>query len=118
VLHDVVEDTNVTLGALEERGFGRPILDTLGSLSHRPGEPYEDDIHRLAVIPMDAVLATAAGLGPRSPEAQAISSRTARTWSMVVRGLTKHSRATFSPIHVVGWTKPTWASSVRRHQFS
>lgn len=52
VLHDVVEDTNVTLSALEERGFARPILDALDCLSHRPGEDYEDYVDRLAANPI------------------------------------------------------------------
>jgi (p)ppGpp synthase/HD superfamily hydrolase len=52
VLHDVVEDTNVTLKALEESGFGRPILDAVDCLSHRPGEAYEDYIDRLAANPL------------------------------------------------------------------
>ncbi|MDP9244819.1 MAG: GTP pyrophosphokinase [Chloroflexota bacterium] len=52
VLHDVVEDTGMTLSALEERGFGRPILDAVDCLSHRPGEAYEDYIHRLAANPI------------------------------------------------------------------
>ena len=45
VLHDVVEDTNVTLSALEERGFGKPVLDAVDCLSHRPGEAYDDYIN-------------------------------------------------------------------------
>jgi (p)ppGpp synthase/HD superfamily hydrolase len=52
VLHDVVEDTNVTLSTLEAAGFGRPILNALDCLSHRPGEAYEDYIHRVAADPI------------------------------------------------------------------
>lgn len=52
VLHDVVEDTRVTLSTLEERGFGRPILDAVDCLSHRPGETYEDYIDRLGADPI------------------------------------------------------------------
>jgi (p)ppGpp synthase/HD superfamily hydrolase len=48
VLHDTVEDTEVTLSTLEERGFSRPILDAIDCLSHRSGEAYEDYIDRLA----------------------------------------------------------------------
>jgi (p)ppGpp synthase/HD superfamily hydrolase len=48
VLHDVVEDTSVTLTALEDRGFSRTILDALDCVSRRPGEAYEDYIRRLA----------------------------------------------------------------------
>jgi (p)ppGpp synthase/HD superfamily hydrolase len=52
MLHDVVEDTDVTLSGLEEMGFDRPILDAVDCLSRRPGEAYEDYIHRLAVNPI------------------------------------------------------------------
>jgi (p)ppGpp synthase/HD superfamily hydrolase len=52
VLHDVVEDTKVTLTALEERGFGKPVLDAVDCLSHRPGESYDDYINRLAINPI------------------------------------------------------------------
>jgi (p)ppGpp synthase/HD superfamily hydrolase len=52
VLHDVVEDTDVTLSSLEEMGFGRPILEAVDCLSHRPGEAYEDYIRRLAANPI------------------------------------------------------------------
>jgi len=38
VLHDVVEDTNVTLEELEDRGFDRSILEAVDCLSRRPGE--------------------------------------------------------------------------------
>jgi (p)ppGpp synthase/HD superfamily hydrolase len=52
ILHDVVEDTNATLSTLEEAGFGRPILDAVDCLSRRPGEAYENYIHRLAADPI------------------------------------------------------------------
>ena len=48
--------------------------------------------------------------------AQLIVARTARTWSMVVRGFTKHRRTTFSPSQDVGCTNAIWSSSSRRHQ--
>jgi hypothetical protein len=46
---------------------------------------------------------------------QAIGSRIARTCSIVVLGLTKHRRATFSPRHKVGCTNAICSSSNRRH---
>jgi (p)ppGpp synthase/HD superfamily hydrolase len=52
VLHDIVEDTDVSLSTLKEKGFGRPILDAVDRLSRRPGEPYEGYIHRLAADPI------------------------------------------------------------------
>jgi hypothetical protein len=52
ILHDVVEDTDVTLSALEKRGFDRLVLDAVDCLSHRAGEGYEDYIDRLAANPI------------------------------------------------------------------
>ncbi len=52
VLHDVVEDTDVTFRDLEERGFGKSILNALDRLTRRPGEDYDDYIHRLAADPI------------------------------------------------------------------
>ena len=52
VLHDVVEDSDVTLRDLEERGFCKSVLDALDFLSRRTGEDYDDYIHRLAADPI------------------------------------------------------------------
>jgi (p)ppGpp synthase/HD superfamily hydrolase len=51
VLHDVVEDTSVTLEDLKREGFGPRILEAVDSLSRREGESYEDYIERLSGNP-------------------------------------------------------------------
>jgi Peptidase family M48 len=61
--------------------------------------------------------ARASGSG-LSPAPHAIVPSTARTCSMVVRGLTKHRRATCSPFHDVGWTKAICAARIRFHHRS
>jgi (p)ppGpp synthase/HD superfamily hydrolase len=48
VLHDVVEDSAVTLLALTNQGFDRRNVHAVDCLSRRPGEPYEDYIDRVA----------------------------------------------------------------------
>ena len=48
VLHDVVEDTEMTLHELQEAGFSRTVLDTIGMLTKKPDMKYFDyieDIH-------------------------------------------------------------------------
>ncbi len=48
LLHDVVEDSSVTLRDLEDKGFDRPILHAIDCLSRRSDEPYADYIERVA----------------------------------------------------------------------
>ena len=83
-------------------GEAEPFLD-LGA-EHRPVAPHE----RVVQVEEDG---PDRRLTPSSP-------RIARTCSIVVRGFTKHRRATGSPFHDDGWTNPTCASSARRHHAS
>lgn len=48
VLHDVVEDGNVSFNELRGLGFCESIIEAIDCLSKRPGERYEDFIQRLA----------------------------------------------------------------------
>ena len=41
LLHDVVEDTDVTLDDLISAGFDRETIDAIDKLTHRPDVPYE-----------------------------------------------------------------------------
>lgn len=47
VLHDVIEDTNITLEDLKSRGFDDEIIAALDSLTKRKGESYDDFISRV-----------------------------------------------------------------------
>jgi hypothetical protein len=47
VLHDVLEDTSITPGWLEARGFTKEIMDALVALCHNEGESYADYLIRL-----------------------------------------------------------------------
>lgn len=42
VLHDVVEDTHVTLDDLRREGFGEDVLAALDRVTHRREQPYAD----------------------------------------------------------------------------
>lgn len=47
ILHDVVEDTDITLESLKEEGFSDEILLALDALTKRHGESYDKFIERL-----------------------------------------------------------------------
>ena len=47
VLHDVVEDTAITLDDLRFEGFSEEIIAALGCLTKRDGESYDDFISRI-----------------------------------------------------------------------
>ena len=42
VLHDVVEDTNVTLEDVRQAGFSKEVVEALALVTHRPSESYCD----------------------------------------------------------------------------
>ncbi len=48
LLHDVIEDTDVTIEDLRTEGFGQDILDAIAALSKADGEGYEQFIQRVA----------------------------------------------------------------------
>ena len=52
VLHDVIEDTDVTLTDLRKAGYPRPVIDAVDCLTHRDGETYARYIERVATDPM------------------------------------------------------------------
>jgi len=52
LLHDVVEDTPVTLEDLEREGFPRAVLDALRLLTHTDGSEYMDYVRRIKTNPL------------------------------------------------------------------
>jgi hypothetical protein len=52
VLHDVLEDTDVTLEDMRRAGYTEPVLDALGCLTRREGELYDDYITRIRQNPL------------------------------------------------------------------
>jgi (p)ppGpp synthase/HD superfamily hydrolase len=52
VLHDVVEDTDVTLDALRQMGFSEEIVEAIDHLSRRDDETYEQFIQRIKPNPL------------------------------------------------------------------
>lgn len=51
-LHDLIEDTDVTLGDLEVLGFRKEIVEAVDAVSKRDGEEYMDYVARAAANPI------------------------------------------------------------------
>ncbi|MEG1545244.1 MAG: GTP pyrophosphokinase [Tannerellaceae bacterium] len=51
-LHDVVEDTEITLSYLREDGFPDTVVDAVGTLTHLGGLSYDEYIRRIAKNPI------------------------------------------------------------------
>lgn len=48
ILHDVIEDTPVSIDMLRMEGFSETVLEALEAISKREGEQYDDFIERVA----------------------------------------------------------------------
>jgi (p)ppGpp synthase/HD superfamily hydrolase len=59
VLHDVIEDTDVTLADLQIAGYPRPVIDAVDCLTHRDGETYARYIERVATDPLATIVKVA-----------------------------------------------------------
>lgn len=51
-LHDVVEDTDITLDALHQMGFAAHIVQAIDAITRRATETYAEYIDRLALNPL------------------------------------------------------------------
>ena len=56
VLHDTVEDTNISLADLRDAGFPAEVLDAVDALTKRAGEKRLDAAHRAAENPIALVV--------------------------------------------------------------
>lgn len=52
LLHDVVEDTDMTFADLEKLGFGTEIIDALKLLTHADGEDYFEYVKKIRKNPI------------------------------------------------------------------
>ncbi|TFD49535.1 HD domain-containing protein [Cryobacterium sp. Hh11] len=52
VLHDVVEDTAVTLDYLRTLGFEQDVVSAVDAITKRPGEPLAESMARVATDPL------------------------------------------------------------------
>ena len=46
-LHDVVEDTSISLSELERRGVDKDVLDALSLLTHKEGQSYDEYVDNI-----------------------------------------------------------------------
>lgn len=51
-LHDVIEDTSVTLEMLKDEGFSDEVLNAIDAITKRNGEKYDDYLQRVANNPL------------------------------------------------------------------
>lgn len=56
VLHDVVDDTAVTLDYLRTLGFSAAVVDAVDAISKRPGEPLAESMARVLANPLALVV--------------------------------------------------------------
>lgn len=56
VLHDVVEDCEISLDDLRKEGFSEEVLSAIESVTKVPGESYEDFVERAAQNPIGRVV--------------------------------------------------------------
>ena len=56
VLHDVVEDCEISLDDLRKEGFSEEVLTAIQSVTKVPGESYEDFVERAAQNPIGRVV--------------------------------------------------------------
>lgn len=47
MLHDIVEDTPITIENLKELGFSKEVVETVELLTHKEGENYLDYVRRI-----------------------------------------------------------------------
>jgi len=52
VLHDVVEDSEISFDDLRREGFSRRVIEAIDSVTRRPNESYEEFIVRAAADPI------------------------------------------------------------------
>lgn len=48
LLHDVIEDTTITIEDLKNKGFPQDIIEAIEALTKRPNETYQDFIERVS----------------------------------------------------------------------
>lgn len=52
LLHDVIEDTDITLDDLRASGFPESVINALDAITKRPGETYSDYLERVVENPI------------------------------------------------------------------
>jgi (p)ppGpp synthase/HD superfamily hydrolase len=80
LLHDVVEDTDVTLDDLREAGYPEEVVRAVDSVTKRPDETYMDLIHRAAADPLGRLVKLADNENNSDPARLALLDEEQRAW--------------------------------------
>lgn len=72
MLHDIVEDTFVTLADLRAAGYPAEVIDAVDSVTRRPGETYMDMIRRAAAHPLGRLVKLADNRHNSNPDRLAL----------------------------------------------
>lgn len=72
LLHDVVEDSDVTLGDLRAAGYPEPVVAAVDAVTRRPGERYLDMVRRAAADPLGRLVKLADNAHNSAPERLAV----------------------------------------------
>ena len=52
LLHDVVEDTDITINDLQKMGFGPEVLEAIALMTHAPDTPYMEYVAQIKTNPI------------------------------------------------------------------
>lgn len=80
LLHDVVEDTDVTLDQLCELGYPGQVVSAVDSVTKRDGETYMDLIRRAAANPLGRLIKLADNATNSDPARLALLDDEQRAW--------------------------------------
>lgn len=80
LLHDVAEDTTITLDDLREFGFSEMVVQAVDSVTRRQGEKYMDLIRRAAADPIGRLVKLADNETNSDPARLALLTDSEREW--------------------------------------
>ncbi|GLW31205.1 HD domain-containing protein [Actinoplanes regularis] len=80
LLHDIVEDTPITLEQLRKLGYPEEVVAAVDSVTRRPGEDYMDLIRRAAANPLGRLVKLQDNAHNSDPARLALLSADEREW--------------------------------------
>jgi len=80
LLHDIVEDTTVTLDYLRQLGYPAEVVAAVDSVTRRPGEDYMDLIRRAAANPLGRLVKLEDNRHNSDPARLALLSESEQEW--------------------------------------
>lgn len=80
LLHDIVEDTTVTLDYLRQLGYPEEVVAAVDSVTRRPSEDYMDLIRRAAANPLGRLVKLQDNAHNSDPARLALLTESEREW--------------------------------------